>query len=150
MCSDRSSAGLSLKGRALAALSRREYSRQELARKLAEHAETADELEALLDALERDNWLSNERFAESVVRRKADRYGALRVKQELASHGLDPELVASQVNDLHASELERARVVWSRKFAALPGDPLERAKQGRFLAARGFSAEVIHRILAGR
>jgi regulatory protein len=150
MCADHSGTRLSLKGRALAALSRREYSRQELARKLAEHAETADELEALLDALEREKWLSNERFAESLVRRKAARYGALRVKQELASHGLDAELVAAHVDDLHTSELERARIVWSRKFAALPGDQAERAKQGRFLAARGFSAEVIHRILAGR
>jgi regulatory protein len=146
----RDNAGLSLKGRALAALSRREYSRQELARKLSEHAESLEQLEALLDTLEREKWLSNERFAESLVRRKAVRYGTLRVKQELAAHGLDPELVSSHVAELRGTELERALGAWQRKFQSLPGSQEERAKQGRFLAARGFSADVIQRVLSGR
>ena len=69
---------LSLKARALGYLSRREHSRAELRRKLAPHAESADEVEALLDWLEGENWLSNTRFAESVVHRRASRYGTAR------------------------------------------------------------------------
>ena len=74
---------LSLKARALGYLSRREHSRAELRRKLAQHAESAEEVDALLDWLERENWLSNARFAESVVHRRAGRYGTARLMQEL-------------------------------------------------------------------
>ncbi|MEK7696353.1 MAG: recombination regulator RecX, partial [Pseudomonadota bacterium] len=82
---------LSLKARAVGYLSRREHSRAELARKLAPHAESAEEVEALLDVLERDNWLSNERFVDSLVHRRASRYGAARVLQEDKTHQLGNE-----------------------------------------------------------
>ena len=58
---------LSLKGRALRYLSQREHSRLELSRKLARYAEDTDDVDALLDLLEKNNWLSQERFAESLV-----------------------------------------------------------------------------------
>ena len=45
------------------------------------------------------------------------------------------------------TELERARGVWQRRFDALPADAKERAKQGRFLLARGFSGAVVGRVL---
>ena len=46
---------LSLKARALRFLSMREHSRLELGRKLARHAEEGDDVEALLDFLEKNN-----------------------------------------------------------------------------------------------
>jgi regulatory protein len=64
---------LSLKARALRYLSMREHSRLELGRKLARYAEEGDDIEALLDFLEKNNWLSQERFAESLIHRKAVR-----------------------------------------------------------------------------
>ncbi|MBN9114060.1 MAG: RecX family transcriptional regulator, partial [Pandoraea sp.] len=72
---------LSLKARALSYLARREHSRAELRRKLAPFAD-ADDPEALdrvLDSLEQDRWLSNERFAQSVVHRRASRMGTTRI-----------------------------------------------------------------------
>jgi regulatory protein len=47
-------------------------------------------------------------------------------------------------------ELTRARRVWQRRFGQLPipsRDASERARQMRFLAGRGFSAETIRRLL---
>lgn len=140
---------LSLKGRALAALARREYSRLELRRKLAPHAESAEGLDRLLDDLEHARLLSAERFAESLVHRRADRFGAARVAQELRSHALPPDLVAQEVRQLRESEYERARSVWLRKFGNLPANRTERLKQMRFLAARGFAADVICRVVGG-
>ena len=49
---------------------------------------------------------------------------------------------------LRGTEVERARDVWRRKFGMLPSDAAQRAKQARFLAARGFGGEVIRRVLA--
>ena len=140
---------LSLKGRALAALARREYSRLELARKLRPHAESAEQLDAVLDALEAAKLLSNARFAESLAHRRAERFGVARVKQELKSHQLAPELIAEQVAQLRASEFERARAVWQKRFGEPPLDAQARARQIRFLAARGFSADVIRRVVGG-
>ncbi|MBA5828025.1 RecX family transcriptional regulator, partial [Escherichia coli] len=63
----------SLKGRALGYLSRREYSRTELARKLAPYVGEDESVEPVLDALEQEGWLSDARFAESLVHRRASR-----------------------------------------------------------------------------
>jgi len=130
---------LSLKGRALRFLSMREHSRLELGRKLAKYAEEGDDVEALLDFLEKNNWLSQERFAESLVHRKAGRFGNSRVMAELQSHGLDSEKLAEIKASLADTETTRAREVWQRKFGTVAVDAAERAKQMRFLLQRGFS-----------
>jgi regulatory protein len=139
----------SLKGRALGYLSRREYSRAELSRKLMPFTENADELEALLDALERDGWLSDARFAESVVYRRAARVGAGRIVSELKRHAVGDELIEEVNAQLRETELARARAVWQKKYGQLPETPAERARQARFLAARGFSMSIIGKILKG-
>ncbi len=138
---------LTLRQRAIAALARREHSRSELARKLAPHAESADELASLLDELERARLLSNTRFADSLVRRRMERYGRLRIAQELGQHGLAPELVSGKLADLKDSECARCKAVWARRYSAPPADLAERARQTRFLAARGFDNHVINMVL---
>ena len=155
---------LSLKGRALQWLAQREYSRAEMRRKLlaqgralsvqgattgadAEDApvDLQAEVEAVLDWLAAQHHLCEERFVESRVHARAARYGNLRIRQELAQQGLD--LPADAAQALKSSELERARTVWLRKFTAGPVSAAERARQQRFLAGRGFSADVIHQLL---
>ncbi len=130
-------------------LSMREHSRQELERKLAAHEETPGDLQKALDELQAKGFISEERVAESVLHRRAARLGAGRIRQELQAKGLDGEVVARAMAQLKGTELERARDVWRRKFDAPPQDAADRAKQSRFLAARGFSGEVIRRVLAG-
>ena len=78
-----------------------------------------------------------------------DLAGAGRVRQELQAKGLSAEVVAQAMAQLEGTELARAREVWRRRFDALPHDAASRAKQSRFLAARGFSGEVIRRVLGG-
>jgi regulatory protein len=165
---------LSLKGRALALLAQREHSVSELRRKLLRHvraqqaaaaqdgtagdpaaveagtddADADDSLaqvDAVIDWLRANRYLSEERFIESRVHARAGRYGNLRIRQELAQHGLDLPAPAAQA--LKETELERARDVWRRKFGAAPADAADRARQSRFLAQRGFSPEVIFHLL---
>ena len=138
---------LSLKGRALKLLAGREYSRLELERKLAANEPDPAQVKRALDELQARGFLDEQRVVDSIVHRRAGRVGAGRIRQELQSKGIDAERVAVAVASLNASEFERAREVWRRKFGVLPQDAAQRAKQARFLAARGFSGEVVRRVL---
>ncbi|HSV78756.1 MAG TPA: recombination regulator RecX [Ramlibacter sp.] len=138
---------LSLKGRALKLLASREYSRFELERKLAAREPDPNELKQALDELEGKGFLDEQRVVDSLLYRRSGRLGAGRIRQELQAKGIDPERVAVAVASLNASEYERARETWRRKFGVLPQDAAQRAKQARFLAARGFGGEVVRRVL---
>lgn len=140
---------LSLTGRALRLLSTREHSRAELERKLARFEEEAGQLAKVLDALAAKDFINEERVVESVLHRRAAKLGASRIRQELQSKGLAPEAVAQAIDELRGSELERAREVWRKKFGQAPVDAAQRGKQMRFLAARGFGGETIHKVVSG-
>jgi len=127
----------------------REHSRLELGRKLAKYAEEGDDVDALLDFLEKNNWLSQERFAESLVHRRAGRYGNARVLAELQQHGVQGEDLAELKSGLKDTETARAREVWRRKFGTPPQDAEERSKQMRFLMQRGFSQSAVRAALKG-
>jgi regulatory protein len=145
-------AGPSLMARALRFLSRREHSRQELRKKLLPHA--ADDLNALddlLDRLEKESWLSNERYAESLVRRKSERYGSLRIIDELKQQAISAETIDRLRASLKHSEGDRAWALWSRKYSEIiSNDPKERAKQVRYLVSKGFSLDLVIKITSGR
>lgn len=135
--------------RAIDYLSRREYSRAEITRKLAPFVEEGGELDPLLDALEREGLLSDARFAQSVMNRRSARMGASRIVSELRQHKLDDTLIESVGSQLRETERARAQAVWRKKFGALPESPAERMKQARFLAMRGFSRATIAQVLKG-
>ncbi len=141
--------GPSLKGRALRLLAAREHSRLELERKLRPHETEPGELATVLDALQAKGFISDERVADSVVNRRAARLGAARVRAELQAKGLDEAVVRQAVDALRATERDRALAVWRKKFGQPPADAAERARQMRFLAARGFSPEVLRRVVGG-
>ncbi len=139
----------SLKGRALRLLSQREHSRAELERKLAPHEEVPGELAKALDELQARDFINDGRAIESVVHRRAGKWGAARVKQELTAKGLTGEAVAQALAGLKDTELRRAQEVWRKKFGSPAPDPQTRAKHMRFLLTRGFSAEVVRQVVSG-
>ena len=124
-----------------------------MARKLARHvqdtesADAATQIDAALDELAAHGLLSDVRAAASVLHRQSARFGERRLKQTLQSKGFAPELVASTLAKARSSEAERAREIWRRKFGSPPQSGAERAKQIRFLMGRGFSIDVISRVL---
>jgi regulatory protein len=140
---------ISLKGRALRYLSAREHSRAELERKLRDHEEAPGQLAQVLDELQAKGFISEQRVVESVIHRRAGKLGAARIRQELQGKGLDPQAVQEAVSQLQGTEVQRARDIWRRKFGEPAADTAARAKQMRFLAARGFGAEVIRRVVSG-
>jgi regulatory protein len=142
----------SLLARAVALLARREHSRSELAAKLRRRLAEGDdpaEVEQVLDALERDKLLSDERYAGALTRTRAARFGDARIRFDLKSSGVKPETAARALAALEGTELQRAHSIWARRFGELPATREERARQARFLQARGFSTETIRRVLRG-
>ena len=156
----------SLKARALRLLSLREYSRKTLAAKLAESearwarlgAEqlkqtsqaTTLSIEAVLDDFETRGWLSDERFAEALVRRRSERYGTRKIADELERAGVDSQQSAKLLGALKETEFQRAYELWARKYGEKAQDQKERARQYRFLASKGFSSDVVARIIGGQ
>ena len=138
---------LSLKGRALRYLSMREHSRVELNRKLSPYAEEPEEVEAVLNWLESSNFMSAERFSDSLVNRRSARFGNQRILAELQTHQLDSVEIQRVKEQLSETELERAVAVLHRKFPKAPADHEERMKQSRFLQQRGFSGKAIQQAM---
>lgn len=128
-------------------LARREYSRAELRAKLLPCAREGDDVEAVLNELEKRNWLSDERAATQIMHSKRSRFGAQRIAHELRLKGIADNLIGDVLPQLRETELAAARVVWERKFGKLPQDAKERARQVRFLQSRGFAIDVIFQTL---
>ncbi len=169
-------AKLSLKARAMQWLAMREHSRLELRRKLLAQlskerrqqqqldraadvpvdedsyadaqAEAIKAVEALLDELATLGHLSDQRFVESRLRTRVARHGNQRIRAELSQHGLTMD--QSQSDTLRDSECLRAYELWRRRFGGdVATERDSRLKQMRFLASRGFSADVIRRVVEG-
>ncbi len=138
---------LSLKGRALRLLSQREHSRAELVRKLSPHEEAPGELAQALDDLQAKGFIDETRVLESVLNHRASKLGNGRIKQELQAKGLAPAAVSQAMLDLKDSEFARAQNIWQKKFGSPAVDANERAKHYRFLLTRGFSSEVVRKVV---
>jgi regulatory protein len=103
-----------------------------------------------LQQLAAEGALSDERFAEALVRARVDRgYGPLRIAAELARRGVPEDLVRRQL-DPHADDwAARAAQARRRHFGTdVPAEPRERARQARYLQQRGFTAEQVRASLA--
>ena len=160
----------SLKAKALGWLAQRDHSRQELEAKLQRWVDSlwrvremapagsaaeaggvnlpeARQIPGVLDELQAGGHLSDSRFVESRVNARQARFGNIRIEQELRQKGVvAPEELRQ---DLKATEVDRARALWQRKYGAVApaSDTAALARQMRFLAARGFTADTIRRVV---
>lgn len=138
--------------RALALLVRREHSRKELARKLAERGIEAEAALSAVDRLTGDGWQSDARFAEMLVRtRVAHGQGPVRIRAELGTHGLDQEKIETALQGFEGSWTDAAREVARRRFGMdlLSADVAQRRKVADFLYRRGFDGEAVRAVLSG-
>ena len=133
-------------------LARREHGRVELTRKLRQRGACPDMIDAALDRLTEEGLLSESRYLESYINYRAGSgYGPLRIREELSQRGLARGDIEEALRECDFNWQERLEETWRRKFAGhLPIDAKERAKQGRFLSYRGFSMDMISRLLSGR
>jgi regulatory protein len=115
-----------------------------LARKLARHAESAEAVEAVLDLLLSKKQQSDERFAEERARTLSRKFGAARIRHDLRGKGVAEELIGRVSSE---GELERASEILKRKYREPATTREERARRARFLQSRGFSGDVISRLV---
>ena len=103
----------------------------------------------MLDTLERDKLLSDERYAGTLTRTRAERFGDARVRFDLKSSGVKAETVDRAVASLegHGARTRTRRV--GAPLRRTSATPQERARQARFLQSRGFSTETIRKVLRG-
>ena len=75
------------------------------------------------------------------------KFGAARIRQDLKAKGIDRETIDCISSE---GELERAQAILARKYRDPATTREERAKRMRFLQSRGFSSEIIFRLLSAR
>lgn len=129
-------------------LARREHSRYELYKKLKQRDNCAeDNIDELLDLLAADNIQSDERFVESMVRSAINKgQGPLKIRYKLREHGVNSGLIAEYLDNADVDWMDILHQARCKRFGdAKPDDYPTQAKQSRFLAGRGFSAEMINK-----
>ena len=140
-----------LKARAIALLARREYSRVELRDRLAaggDHdAAGADAVETLLDELAALGFLSDARFAQSVVRQKSGGYSRRAIGAALKARGVGGDAATDALAGIEVDDLDAMVALWRRRFGRPPANDKEKARQVRFLQSRGFALSAIFRLL---
>ena len=145
---DRPDNVVELRARALRLLARREHTRQELEGKLSPHAGSSEDLQNLISGLKQKNQLSEERFAEERARRLSRKYGAARIRQDLKAKGVSEELISRFSPS--ENEMQKAKEILERKYRTPAATREEKAKRMRFLQSRGFSSEIIFKLLSAR
>ena len=85
---------LSLRVRAMRYLARREHSRAELHAKLQPYVQEGEDLNAVLDELEKRNWLSDVRATTQWVGAKRGRFGSQRIVHELRQKAIPENLIS--------------------------------------------------------
>lgn len=137
-----------IQAKALKFLARREYAYLELLQKLKGYFpddETA--IVAVLDNLKQRGWLSDERYINSYITSKANRYGPNKIIHQLKAKVGNAEQVTEVFKSRHIDELKVAYQIWQRRFGDVtPGDK-EKMRQVRFLHSRGFTFDVIKKIV---
>ena len=135
--------------KALDLVSRREHSRHELRQKLNKRfPETSPIIDEALDKLVLNNILDDERFVEMYLNARARKgFGPKKIEMELYSKKVDSMLIGNAI-EAYESWTENAENELKKKFKGIkPTDYKSKMKQKQFLFNRGFSTQIIERIL---
>jgi len=139
---------INLKAKAIDFLSRRDYSYSELYTKLKKYTDDLDAIKAVVDEMVEKKYLNEERFIENFIHSKSKKYGSLKIKHLLHNKVNNRELVNELYQQAEIDELNIAQQIWQRKFyGQVVTTANERAKQIRFMLSRGFSLDLVLKLL---
>jgi regulatory protein len=120
-------------------LGRREYSIFELGQRLRRKWPAVGDIDVLIKALVDENLLSDERYVESFVRFRLQRYqGPLKIQAALSSKGVSSALIVSEL-EAHSQEWPDLATEWLARQTSLPVDFDGKKKYYRRLVSRGFT-----------
>ena len=135
--------------KALDLISRREHSRYEVMQKLNKrYPETRSLIEEVLDKLIANNILDDERFAEMYINSRARKgFGPKKIEMELSSKHVESFIISSSL-EAYDNWIENAKKELLKKFKGIVHtDYQSKIKQKQFLFNRGFSTQIIERVL---
>ena len=140
---------MSAKSVAVKLLSRREHSVYEIRHKLTQRDFEESEIAQAIAELQQGGWLSDERYAEAYVRMRRNKgYGPVRIAMELKERGVSDGIVEnclSADNDIWQQVLNQQ---YLKKYNGEPiADYNDKSKRIRFLQYRGFSLDMIYRVI---
>jgi len=126
-------------------LAMREHSVQEITDKLSKASDDLNIVYTVVEDLLSENYLSDERFAESYTRSRRNRgFGPSKIRSELFAKGIDSSLIDQYLQENSAIWLENAENQYHKKYGDEPvKDYNTWAKRARFMQSRGFSMEHI-------
>ena len=140
-------ATVTLRAYAIRLLARREHSAAELQQRLTSKGGSPEEIRALIDDLSARGLLSNERYAQSVVRQKATQYSRRTIAGALKAQGIDATEIDAALNQAAIDDEATLVALWQRRFGRPPTDDREKARQIRYLQSRGFSLSSILKLV---
>lgn len=137
-----------VKNKALYFLSKREYSYSELLHKLKKYSEDLAEIQQILSELQQKGFLSEQRYVEAYINSKKNKYSINKIRYNLKAKVQDEDLVYKMIKESAVNEYESAKQLWEKKFKGeIARDKSALARQIRFLQNRGFSFDIINKIL---
>lgn len=129
-------------------LGMREHSVQEMTDKLTARTEFVDVVLAVVDELLENNYLSNERFAQSYVRSRRNKgFGPVKIRLELKAKGIMSQLIMEHLQAQSPEWIDVAREQYEKKYRHRAQDYKEWTKRARFMQSRGFTMEHIQAVL---
>lgn len=138
---------VSLRAQAIRLLARREYACAELRQKLLAKGAAAEDVRLLLDDLAAQGLLSDARYARAKVVSKSAAFGRRRIAEELKAKGIARADIDAALAEVAIDDEVTLRALWQRRFGRAPVDERDKARQVRFLQARGFALSAILRLL---
>ncbi len=134
---------------AIRLLASREHSRLELIRKLIKRGWSSDQSESVVDDLVAQGLQSDQRFAESFVRSRAQKaHGPVRIRAELSERGLERSEIERALQAESLDWLAIASRWYERRYGSDPvTDHKERGRRQQALARRGFTSDIVRELV---
>lgn len=139
--------GTSLKNYCYWLLARRDYGRQELIDRLNRYAADEAEVIQLVDELETNKYVDDGRVANSMLNSEIYKgNGPRKIQQAFQKKKVDMELVEEKLDEI--DWFQQAYDLKVKKFGEkVATDQKDKAKQIRFLQYRGFSLDLIFKVV---
>lgn len=136
------------RGRALKLLSRREHAAAELSHKLQQRGAERAVAEEAVQAMREAGWQSDTRYAEMLLRNRAEQgYGPRRIRAELEAARVPAAQIRALFEHSDHDWTAHCAQAWQRKFKTAARDAAGWQKQYRFLLTRGFDSDSIRAVL---
>ena len=104
-------------------------------------------IDELVEDFKARSLVSDARFTEQVVNARKAKFGSSRIAHELKQKGVEEHLISAALANVKTDELANAADICRKKYKTVPANRNEWASRARFLQSRGFSFDVIKKVL---